>query len=64
MRLVVENNGLGPAIIESASYIDNGKEYDMMNFFQEAYPKLEELGHFQQITALSVGEAIPEKETI
>ncbi len=64
VRLKLRNNGLGPAIIESCKVLDKGQPYEVMSFFQEAYPELFEYGFFSQITELTVGEAIPPEEAI
>lgn len=64
IRLKLRNNGLGPAIIESCKVMDKGQSYEMMSFFQEAYPELTTYGFFNQITDLTSGEAIPASEAV
>lgn len=64
ITLKVRNNGLGPAIIDSNVVINDMQSYNILDFFDEAYPRLKELGVFTQITELKVGEAIPESETV
>ncbi len=62
LSLILRNNGLGPAIVESSSIDYRGKSYEIGSFFQEVFPELANYGYFQMITELTEGEAIPASE--
>lgn len=64
ITLSLRNDGLGPAIIESSRILDRGSSYELMTFFEEAYPALLEFGFFTQITELTQGEAIRASKSI
>ncbi len=60
----VRNNGLGPAIIDSARIVDDRKSYNLMTFFKEVYPDLEDYGYFRLVTDITQGEALPANESL
>ena len=64
MRLTLRNDGLGPAIIESNKVVDRNKQYDMISFFDEAYPKLREYGNFITVSDLNIGGVLPSSESV
>jgi len=55
--LELENNGIGPAIINSAQIISNGKvsDLDMEVFFENNYQSLNSLGSFESMSSLIEG---------
>ncbi len=57
---LIKNKGIGPAIINSAKIILEGKEYklDMEDFFDEAFPKLDEYGNFNRLSNLGEGNTL------
>lgn len=61
---VLENKGLGPAIIDSIYYVYNGKHFEMdtESFFQEEFPKLLEYGYLSQHSTLGKGTTLTPNE--
>lgn len=62
---VIENKGLGPAIIDSIYFKYKGKSYalDAEKFIEAEFPKLLEYGYFSQHATLGRGTALtPEEE--
>ncbi|WP_435624250.1 hypothetical protein [Flagellimonas sp.] len=61
---VLENKGLGPAIIDSIYYVYKGKHFtiDTEIFFQKELPKLLEYGYLSQHSSLGKGTALSPNE--
>ncbi|WP_298995691.1 hypothetical protein ACOKFD_13600 [Flagellimonas sp. S174] len=61
---VLENKGLGPAIIDSIYYIYQGSHFalDTETFFQQEFPKLLEYGYLSQHSTLGRGTTLTPNE--
>ncbi|MFP2995089.1 hypothetical protein ABN763_04230 [Spongiivirga sp. MCCC 1A20706] len=57
---VVENKGLGPAIIDSIYFVYQGKAFnlDTKKLFEDQFPKLLEYGYFTQHATLGKGSTL------
>ena len=62
---ILENKGIGPAIVQSAKIELNGKKYslDMDDFFSTMYPKLQNLGVFIDLSNINLGSTLSSNET-
>ena len=61
---VVENKGIGPAIIDVGNIVDNGKKYDLdfESYLKETHPKLFELGEFYKLSTMTTGSTLSPNE--
>lgn len=63
--LLLENKGIGPAIINSSMIIEKGKSYDldMSEFWKERYPELAKFGVFRSTSAVGKGSTLSAGES-
>jgi len=63
-NITLENKGIGPAIVEKATAIYQGKTFEMQweEMFSEAAPELGELGEFQSMGSVSKGTTLSADE--
>jgi len=61
---VIENKGLGPAIIDSIYFVRNGKKYplDIEKLLQEELPKVLEYGYLYQHATMARGTTLSPNE--
>jgi len=61
---ILQNKGIGPAIIYSSKVELDGKEYevDFENFFDTVYPELSEFGDFNSYSSISDGQTLTANE--
>ncbi|MEM6719084.1 MAG: hypothetical protein AAF611_07215 [Bacteroidota bacterium] len=61
---IIENKGIGPAIINKAEILDGKKSYDLdfEKYFEQVHPKVFELGSFTKTSSLAEGSTLSPNE--
>lgn len=61
---IVENKGIGPAIINKAEILAEKKSYnlDFEEYFEKVYPKVFDLGDFTKTSSMVVGSTLSPNE--